>query len=318
MNNLTIWRGVSRRLSYYLLSALTLILISACSTTSDSSYNPGAKGPTGQSASHGRYAIAKDSLPDDIRPLDPKLLVDAVPVPEQRTKAGNKTPYTVLGKTYHVMPEHKIASYEAEGKASWYGKKFHGHKTSNGERYDMYKMTAAHRTLPIPSYVKVTNLDNGKTVVVRVNDRGPFHKSRIVDVSYAAAAKLDMIRSGTARVKVEAVEPETTRLASSEPAVSKQAPLHQKLAGATPHIQPALLPKPNASTYLQVGAFRSQDSAMALRSQLSSITSHPINVDNLQGLFKVRIGPLDKTADVHALSQTLVQNNFAKPQVVYF
>lgn len=316
MNNLTIWRGVSRRLSYYLLSALTLVLITACSTTSESTYQPGAKAPAAQSASHGRYAIAKDSLPDDVRPLDPKLLVDAVPVPEERTKAGNKTPYTVLGKTYHVMPEHKIASYSAEGKASWYGKKFHGHKTSNGETYDMYKMTAAHRTLPIPSYVKVTNLDNGKSVVVRVNDRGPFHKSRLLDVSYAAATKLDMVRSGTARVKVEAIEPQTTRLASTQ-AAPKAAP-HQQAIGATPHLQPALLPKPNTSTYLQVGAFRSQDSAMALRSQLSAITSHPINVDNLQGLFKVRIGPLNKTSDVQQLSQMLVQNNFAKPQVVYF
>lgn len=316
MNNLTIWRSASRRLSYYVMSAFTLFLIAACSTTSDSTYQAGAKAPAAQSASHGRYAIAKDSLPDDLSPLDPKLLVDAVPVPEKRTKAGNKTPYTVLGKTYHVMPESKIASYSAEGKASWYGKKFHGHKTSNGEIYDMYKMTAAHRSLPIPSYVKVTNLDNGKTVTVRVNDRGPFHNSRILDVSYAAAVKLDMVRSGTARVKVEAIEPQTTRLASNSSDV-KAAP-HQAQVGATPHLQPALLPKPNTNTYLQVGAFRSQDSAMALRSQLSAITSHPVNVDNLQGLFKVRIGPLESTSDVQQLSQTLVQNNFAKPQVVYF
>lgn len=314
MNNLTSrWQGWTRRLSYHVMAALTVTLIAACSTTSDSTHQGSAK----PGIHSGRYTIAQDGLPDDLRPLDPKLLVDAIPQPEQRTQAGNKTPYTVLGKTYHVMPEHKIASYSAEGKASWYGKKFHGHKTSNGETYDMYKMSAAHRNLPIPSYVKVTNLDNGKTVVVRVNDRGPFHHSRLLDVSYAAAVKLDMVRSGTARVKVEAIEPQTTRLASAPKQPVSPIPDPQ-YASASPHLQPAAAPAPNASTYLQVGAFRSQDSAMALRSQLANLTGRPVNVDNLQGLFKVRIGPLPNQQDVQSLSQMLVQNNFAKPQVVYF
>ena len=181
----------TNRMVRHLLAALvclSVLALGACTSIGSST------------SSGGRYAQDQDSLPDDGRILDPDNIPDAVPKLEPRTAAGNKTPYTVLGETYQVMPESN--GYTAVGKASWYGKKFHGYKTSNGEIYDMYKMSAAHRNLPIPSYVRVTNLTNDRTAIVRVNDRGPFHSERIMDLSYAAAVKLDIVRNGTARVRI--------------------------------------------------------------------------------------------------------------------
>lgn len=127
----------------------------------------------------------------------------AIPKNEPYSKAGNKSTYRVFGKQYQVRKTHH--GYKERGMASWYGKQFHGRLTSNLERYDMYAMTAAHKSLPIPSYVKVTNLRNKKSIVVRVNDRGPFHSNRIIDLSYAAAKKLGMAEQGTAMVELEAI-----------------------------------------------------------------------------------------------------------------
>jgi len=129
---------------------------------------------------------------------------DAVPVHEPLSRYGNPPSYDVDGVTYHVLETSE--GYEAEGIASWYGEEFQGRRTSSGEPYDMYGMTAAHRTLPIPTYVEVTNLENSRTVVVRVNDRGPFHPDRLIDLSYAAARKLGIVGAGTARVRVRALE----------------------------------------------------------------------------------------------------------------
>src|SRR5690606_1564316 len=134
---------------------------------------------------------------DDIEEVAPRL--------EPRSRFGNPDSYTVFGKTYHVMDS--ATGYHERGIASWYGTKFHGRRTSSGEDYDMYKMTAAHKTLPLPTYVRVTNLDNGKSAIVRVNDRGPFHDNRIIDLSYAAAIKLGVNKTGTAHVDVVAIDP---------------------------------------------------------------------------------------------------------------
>src|SRR5262245_6035155 len=138
-------------------------------------------------------------------PGDLNSIPDAVPKYEPRSKRGNPPFYTVLGKRYAVMDS--ADGYLERGVASWYGPTFHGESTSMGERYDMYSMTAAHKTLPLPAYARVTNLANGKSVVVRINDRGPFAKNRIIDLSYTAAAKLDMIKEGTALVEVRALQP---------------------------------------------------------------------------------------------------------------
>ncbi|MDL5028574.1 septal ring lytic transglycosylase RlpA family protein [Vibrio sp. TMPB1044] len=148
----------------------------------------------------GRYDIDSDIAPD--APISVEHLEDAYPQYEPYSLGGN-TDYTLRGEDYKIVK--KTEGFTEKGKASWYGKKFHGHLTSNGEIYDMYSMSAAHKTLPIPSYVKVTNTDNNKTTIVRINDRGPFHEGRIIDLSYAAAYKLDVLRTGTANVEIEVI-----------------------------------------------------------------------------------------------------------------
>lgn len=148
----------------------------------------------------GRYDIDSDIAPD--APISVEHLEDAHPQYEPYSLGGNNN-YTLRGEDYKIVKE--TEGFTEKGKASWYGKKFHGHLTSNGEIYDMYSMSAAHKTLPIPSYVKVTNKDNDKSTIVRINDRGPFHEDRIIDLSYAAAYKLDVLRTGTANVEIEVI-----------------------------------------------------------------------------------------------------------------
>ncbi|PKF62249.1 septal ring lytic transglycosylase RlpA [Psychromonas sp. psych-6C06] len=150
--------------------------------------------------SSSRYQYNNDHHPDDVPPLT--HIEDAVPRYEPYSRGGNSN-YRVRGIDYPVFND--ITSFSETGYASWYGNKFHGHLTSNGERYDMYAMSAAHKNLPLPSYVRVTNLENEKSVIVRVNDRGPFHEGRIIDLSYVAAHKLDIIKSGTAKVEIELI-----------------------------------------------------------------------------------------------------------------
>ena len=167
---------------------------------------PPAKQPTKKppyNPNDGRYSQDKDSGPDG--EPDMSHVPDAVPRYEVRTNAGNKNPYTVLGKTYHLIEDE--SSYRERGYASWYGNKFNGYHTSNGEVYNMYAMSGAHKTLPIPSYVRVTNVANGKSVVVRINDRGPFHSGRIIDLSYAAAQRIGINKVGTGMVDVEIALP---------------------------------------------------------------------------------------------------------------
>ena len=147
----------------------------------------------------------RDRAPRDAGEVDLAAVPDAMPRAEPRAAYGNMEEYEVFGRTYRVMES--STGYEAEGMASWYGMEFQGRSTSSGEPFDVYAMTAAHRTLPLPTYLEVTNLENGRTVVVRVNDRGPFHDDRLVDLSYVAAWKLGIIRSGTARVRIRALEP---------------------------------------------------------------------------------------------------------------
>ncbi|MDF2154893.1 septal ring lytic transglycosylase RlpA family protein [Vibrio sp. CAU 1672] len=157
-------------------------------------------GCSSQKTQEGRYALESDIAPD--QPLSVEHIEDAHPKYEPYSLGGNSD-YTLRGKDYQIIRQAK--GFKQQGRASWYGEKFQGHLTSNGEIYDMYSMTAAHKTLPLPSYVKVTNTDNGKSTIVRVNDRGPFHEGRIIDLSYAAAYKLDVIKTGTASVEIEVI-----------------------------------------------------------------------------------------------------------------
>lgn len=169
--------------------------------TSDGAREDGVA-PRGE---RGRPDYRLDGPPANPGAVDLEAIPDAVPVEEPLASSGNMREYRVFGETYRTLGTSE--GYEAEGVASWYGREFHGRATSSGEPYDMYAMSAAHRSLPLPTYLEVTNLDNGRRVVVRVNDRGPFHDDRILDVSYAAAWKLGMIGTGTARVRIRALEP---------------------------------------------------------------------------------------------------------------
>lgn len=157
---------------------------------------PGGPAPSGAA---GAPSVVASDAPD------PASIPDAVPKPESLSAYGNQPEYEANGHTYHVLATSK--GYDEEGVASWYGPKFQGRRTSSGETFDMNRMTAAHRTLPLPTYVEVTNLENGRKAIVRVNDRGPFKKGRLIDLSYVAAVKLGIVATGTAKVRVRAVGP---------------------------------------------------------------------------------------------------------------
>ena len=197
-----------------MLSACVLLaLLAACSGTKKGGYY-------------------KDDGPDANPPANLDKVPDAIPKLEPLASGANK-PYNVFGKSY--TPDTSGGAYKVQGRASWYGRKFHGNSTSNGERYDMYAMTAAHTTLPIPSYVRVTRIANGKSVVLRVNDRGPFHSDRIIDLSYVAAYKLGMLGPGSTEVVVERIMPDQIRNWQVQPAttmVAEQAPVTSNAAPA--------------------------------------------------------------------------------------
>lgn len=263
------------------------------------------------SAPPSRYSQKYDSAPP--RQLDPASIADAQPRPETIKVYGNKSPYQVNGKRYQVMSEHNARGYRQQGTASWYGTKFHGHLTSNGEIYDMYQMSAAHKSLPIPCYVRVTNLDNGRTAIVRVNDRGPFHGDRIIDLSYAAATKLGYAHKGVARVNIEVIDPLQYQTAQRQKA--RSANPAATLAAVRQELRPA-----DAASYLQAAAFSQRASAEALRERLLVLLGTPVTISSdavaAATLHRVRIGPLD-AADVARISDLMVQENFGKPHLVY-
>ena len=206
---------------------------------------------------------------------------DPVPRWEPPARAGNRSPYMVFGETYHVMPS--AEGFVDEGRASWYGRKFHGRATSNGERYDMFALTAAHRSLPLPTWLRVTNLANGRSTIVRVNDRGPFHEDRILDLSYGAAVKLGFADQGVAAVRIEAIVPERPG------AVPAPAPLLPVPA------EPADLADAAGAIWVQAGAFGDPEAARRLSATLAGVLGDEadrIRLDDaVAGLTRVRIGP---------------------------
>lgn len=266
--------------------------------------------------------------------VDVSNIPDAVP--RVHTGKYKANPYTVLGKTYY--PIQSAVNYSAVGTASWYGTKFHGQATANGEPYDLYGMTAAHKTLPLPSYVRVTNLDNQKSVILRVNDRGPFYSDRIIDLSFAAAKKLGYAETGTARVKVEGIDPAQWLaqngqgpLVLAQPVPVTPVVVGQGVEQYTPPVAqhaaavvPAELPKVSASAtsdiYVQVGAFANPDAAQLLRDKLSHAYSTPVMVSsvlrNQQILHRVRLGPLASYASAQALQARLQAEQIGQPTVV--
>jgi len=286
---------------------LFCLLLGACSTESAS-----------DRYQRERYSLKNDAYPD--RVLDINNIQDAVPQQVVRTKAGNKSPYTVLGKTYHVMDN--PSGFTQSGNASWYGLKFHGHATSNGETYDMYGMTAAHKTLPIPTYVRVTNVENGLSTVVRVNDRGPFHDDRIIDLSYAAATKLNYTNKGTAKVKIEVLDPGQNYQvaeAKNKPAPVQVEPKRQAVVASArgdfrPNDQNYHLP---ANTFLQVGAFSNRQSAEKARHMVQPLTEFPVIIRERSNLFKVHIGPVIDNFELLELRELVTTRELGHPVVVY-
>ncbi|WP_018881556.1 septal ring lytic transglycosylase RlpA family protein [Thioalkalivibrio sp. ALE30] len=290
------------------LAVLLALVLAGCSSTPDHKADPDR--PLGDAA--------YDSYPDpaDV-PQDLALIPEPEPRDEPPSRYGNPSEYEVFGQRYRTL--RTSDGFEEEGYASWYGTKFHGRRTSSGEPYDMYAITAAHKSLPLPSFVEVTNLENGKQVIVRVNDRGPFVDGRIIDLSYAAAHRIDMTDAGVARVRIRAVGPGDTT-----PARVAEAPEPEPLEVAAA-AQPDIAPEPQetapaaASTngeaaspgrFVQVGAFAERHSAEQVREDLRALGLEPVRIssverDNGAQLHRVRIGPLADSDAVRTITDRL-------------
>lgn len=274
-----------------------LLAVMACSSAP-------APAPAPKSPNEGRYSISQDRAPT--RDLDLSSIPEVIPQPLNRTMAGNRSPYTVLGKSYRVLPTEE--GYNERGVASWYGEKFHGHKTSNGEVFDMYQASAAHKSLPIPSFLRVTNLDNNRSIVVRVNDRGPFHGDRVIDLSYAAAVKLGYSDRGTARVQLESI-------------VATGASRDRGVGASSSTQNETLRVSSAASKYLQVGAFSELSAAKEVSSRVEEITSLPVfirsvNTGGNKILHRVRVGPISDPGQIQRVSQSVVAANLGSPYTV--
>lgn len=299
---------------------------------------------TGCASQHGRSG---DAIPPDIARIP-----DAVPKVEPLSKSGNPDSYVVFGKRYYTEKDSR--GHVERGLASWYGKPFHGRKTSSGEIYDMHAMSAAHKTLPLPTYARVTNLENGRSVVVRINDRGPFHGPRIIDLSYTAAVKLGVVKHGTAKVEVRAIDPRHRR-SDAGPFLAGTGSTRSSNAKATParRVRPAqsagrgeqeqppvqrattalassrLRPveaqstgHPGRTFYLQVGAFGDQKNAERLRERLSRLVARnevKVLAPNGSGtpLYKVRVGPLGSERDAARVSQEIAGLGVGSPHRVW-
>jgi rare lipoprotein A len=252
---------------YILITTLSLIGCQSIDTILDQESN---KNKT-QAQKTGGYYL--DDGPEETPPDNLDEIKDAQPKYEALSKRANR-PYVAFEKKY--TPMNKITPFEEEGYASWYGKRYHGRKTSIGEIYDMYQMTGAHKTLPLPCYIKVTNLKNKRSVIIRVNDRGPFIDQRIVDLSYAAAHKLDIIKNGSELVKIEMINPSLTKHNLKK--------INDKLSSLSSE----------KYFYIQAGAFSSEENANNLMNRISRIkfkdplTLKKINKDSLH---LVTIGP---------------------------
>ena len=284
-----------------------IILVSACS------------------ANYGRYQQKNDSIPSRLPTASE--LHDATPRAEAFSLGGNKH-YQVRGEDYQVL--NSAENFSQAGTASWYGRKFHGHLTSNGEIYDMYAMSAAHKNLPLPSYLRVVNNSNGLSVIVRVNDRGPFHQSRIIDLSYSAAYKLDMLKTGTADVTITAITdftlnslaklqdsnkraadsatitplPETTLSVATETIAARKIELET--------VTPSPLKVTPTAQYIQVFASRSHTQATKLAKGL--IKQHQINtlLEQINGIFRVLVGPIERSDELSRLLLAIKADGYPK------
>lgn len=291
----------NRSILLILSAAVLLFMISACSNTPRMGQSPVQKYAKG-----GGYYL--DDGPEKNPPANLDFVPNAVPRTEP-LKAATMRPYVALGKTYTPMTT--LESYKERGQASWYGKRYHGQRTASGDVYDMYAMTAAHPTLPIPSYARVTNLQNGSSVIVRINDRGPFLGNRLIDLSYVAAYKLGVLANGSARVEVESILPD--RLGSHGSVTA------QLQAGETNKVSQGISASNTGKFYLQLAAFGSVGNAQSyltqLRSELPSIVQQA-RINQAKGLHKVLVGPFPDQESAAQAANLLIASGAPKPILV--
>jgi rare lipoprotein A len=333
-----------RQFRLYLQIALCALVLAACGSLPPAPVEQGAKKRSSATASKskrstlppagsGRGGYYQDDGPGDDEPDDLLATPDAEPKVEPYANRGNR-PYVVFGKTYTPFLDER--PFRQRGRGSWYGRKFHGQRTSSGEPYDMYKMTAAHPTLPIPSYARVTNVANGKQVIVRVNDRGPFHSDRIMDLSYTAALKLGYLQQGSAELEVERILPEEIERMGS----NRQPDNASALAAASPIEPPASKPEvsvlsvpvanaggevPAAGApalggyYLQLGSYSQAGGAETARSRLQQQWEDilpPIEVIPAGTVFRLFSGPFASRAEAANVAQKLKDGGASRPLVV--
>jgi len=243
-----------------------------------------------------------DSAPS--APIDVSGVNEPVPHDEPLARTGNRSPYTVLGHVYHVLSS--TNGYVERGVASWYGEKFNGRGTSSGETYDICSFTAAHKTLPLPSFARVTNLDNGRSVIVRINDRGPFHSGRLIDLSYAAAVRLGVDRTGTARVEVRAISSQDRDLPPTSVALQTSTP------------SPSVSYNGSGRRTLQVGSFGNKDNARRLAERLKDADIDDVDIDHAEvageDVWRVQIGPVAEKK-IAALLQKIRAMGLPNPRV---
>ena len=300
-------------------AALLAVALSGCGTTAKRDTT--AKAPPARS---GGYYL--DDGPGAKPPADIDRIPDAVPRAEPLNR-GTSRPYVVMGRSYTPMTS--LQPYKARGSASWYGRRYHGKPTSSGEPYDMYAMTAAHTTLPIPSYARVTNLSNGKTVVVRINDRGPFIEGRIIDLSYTAAHRIGVLAGGSAMVEVETILPGAARSTvpppAPEPAVAARDPV------PSPAPPPAIEPQPETPAaapqipvateagayFLQLGAFGARENAESFQERVKAQADWlSLSVVPRDGLFRIQAGPYASQAEARQAADRIGQALGIKPFVL--
>ena len=333
------------RLSLCVLAA-ALAILSGCGGAPkragagrDAGVGPAASAAPSSTARPSRGGYYQDDGPGDHPPANLDRIEDAEPRVEPLHRFANN-PYVVFGQQY--VPYKRLAPHKQRGIGSWYGRKFHGQRTSSGETYDMYAMSAAHATLPIPSYARVTNLANGKSVVVRINDRGPFHSGRLVDLSYAAAYKLGYAGAGSAQVEVEAILREdmpliaARRRQEAQPATAAAPPPMEQpdpvaaamtaaaladasqLEAAKP-VQPIPLDTESGGIYLQLGAFSGRDNAENFRArvyQQLAWLNDAIEIFSRGGMYRLHLGPYRNRAEANAMAEKIRAELEFKPLVV--
>ncbi|MDK2124956.1 septal ring lytic transglycosylase RlpA family protein [Parachitinimonas caeni] len=249
--------------------------------------------------------------------MDVPFDLDSIPEPIPKAEPFHKfanNPYSVLGQSY--TPLNRLGELKQKGFASWYGRKFHGQKTSTGEPYDMFQLTAAHPTLPIPSYARVTNTKTGKSVVVRINDRGPFHKGRIIDLSYNAAYRLGYLAEGSAEVEVESLVPDK-QSSLEDPIEALAQTLSEPASAPEPQISPGN--SPNEKLFVQLAAFSSAASAESFKSKVEyqfAWVKDVVAIQKDERTYRVRIGPYATSAEANLAANRLANSLESKPIVV--